>query len=1133
MGQFLEGHPFMFTAHAQKNAHSVSANFPRWVIFSSLISLTILCGADKSNVPKWSIAPSPVKTNLIRLSLNSNGEGYALGKYLLNCRKGIWSMASGLPWTSDVNTLQMIAPNAVYCATLEPTNESYLYRFDGQQWKRMGHPLANFITSIKFNEQGTGWLGGWGQMAYYTGREWKMYPPLPNVSSVLGIIGNTFDDVVIYTGGLGIYHLAGGKWKEMMPAESLHAFLPTGNCSALAVKGTTVHVLNDNTWKVHSSSGLLSGITSLNKEKNGTIWGVGAKGMLVRFDGTEWIRIPLPSEEQLNDISVTGNNGFIVGDNGTILRFDTEGSVLNGEQSAGFRTERIFFSGKGLDGEYGAAIEDLNGDGLKDLYTVNLYNQNLLFINRYGSGTLFRDETVMRAAAGGEADTTVLTIRDIDQGVGAADIDDDGDRDLLLCSLVGHNSLLLNKGDGYFHDVSHQEGRGIFPSGRSNSVSFADVDNDGDLDMFIANEMTTNRLFRNNGGGYFSDITATSGLTTERGGICSTFGDMDQDGRADLIVTFWTDRCRFFKNVSTKEDGVRFTDMTEQSGIGGNAYERSNGVAAGDIDNDGDLDLFIAKRKSPNALFRNDGEGRFTDISSAAIGADTLISYGVCIADLNNDGWQDIYLSNVGVNRFYLNNRNGTFTDKTFEFGLQHDGYNTGIAAGDVDNDGDIDLYSSTYINGESRLFLNNINDTNSIAVTVEGTVSNRDGVGAIVRLYEDGKAGVSSSLQQYREVNSGSGYASHNALEILFGVNSDRRYDLVVIFPASGISRTVHHVAGGSRLTISEEENLQRIATLSGKFLAREVNDPSTQFEALKFIVMLMFSAVSVQFGKRRSGWGHTMQAAVHIPVIMLFAGMTILFYYEINHLYAYLPIIISLTIYTLIHLYHERVVLKRSAQREKENTRKQIARDLHDDIASTLSSATIYLNVLQHSFKRRTVQQNELLKKVNDAIGAASEGMTDIIWAIAPKHDTLGDLITRIRIMIAEYASMNSLEAEFRIAETEESMSISDIARRNIYLIFKEAVTNIHKHAEARCIIFSVSGDGDTIVFTLADDGKGIAPDLLNEKSEQDLLLHGNGIGNMKHRAEEIGASFQLNTSEKGGTVIQLSMEMIHLHH
>ncbi|MFZ4620470.1 MAG: FG-GAP-like repeat-containing protein [Bacteroidota bacterium] len=1102
------------------------------VLFCVMVIIRIT-GAQTAQ-PQWRIVSSPVRTDLNHLEMSGEGEGYAAGKYLLQCRRGVWRMMDDLPWTSDVNTFQSIGPRSIYASTLEPTNESFFYHFNGTQWRRIGHPLANFITAIAFTENGTGWLGGWGQMAYFNGTTWRMYPPIPNVSSVMGIVGTSDADLQIYTGDMGIYRLAEGAWRQSMPAESLHAFKKLGPREAQVIQGSVMMELSNGEWKRHSSDPMLASISSVCREPSGVLWGAGANGSVVRYDGTKWKKIPVPTSEQLNAISIDSKeNGFILGNNGSILRLDRNGSEGPAAITAGFHREQIFFSGKGLDGEYGVAIEDVNGDGANDLYTVSLYNQNLLFINQQGKGGLFRDETAMRGAAGGEADTTISTIRDIDQGVGVSDLDNDGDREMLMCSLVGHNNLLLNKGGGYFQDVSHQEHRGTFPAGRSNSVSFADVDNDGDLDMFIANEMTTNRLFLNNGGGYFSDVTAGSGLETERGGICSTFGDIDGDGKADLVVTFWTDRCRLYKNVSTKESGARFIDITDLSGVGGAAYDRSNGTAFGDIDNDGDLDLFIAKRKSPNKLFRNDGGGKFMDISAAAIGRDTLISYGISCADLNNDGWLDLYLSNVGSNRLYVNNRNGTFTDRTFEYGIQHSGYNTGSAVGDVDGDGDIDLYSATYINGESVLFLNNINDSNFVEVTVEGTVSNRDAVGAVVRLYEAGKAGESSALLQYREVNSGSGYASHNALQVHFGADHTKRYDVMVTFPASGITRTIGNVQGGKRIIVREEEGAARTATIFGKFFLREVNDPKTLNESFKFVIMLVLCFGSFLIGRRRTGWDTALQTAVHVPVILLFILLTGYFYYEQGLLYVLLPFVTVLTILTIIHLYYERVVLKRIALREKENTRDQIARDLHDDIASTLSSATIYLNVLQQSFKRRTVQQNDLLKKINEAIGTASEGMTDIVWAIAPKHDTLGDLTARIRIMVADVSSAHSLTAEFRIDDIEEQLAISAMVRRNIFLIFKEGMNNIHKHAHARVVIFSVRRKGKTVEFALTDDGKGIPPDIKFQKSEEELLLHGNGLGNMKHRAQEIKAQFEFRSTPSGGTSIVLSMQMMHLHH
>jgi two-component system sensor histidine kinase UhpB len=233
------------------------------------------------------------------------------------------------------------------------------------------------------------------------------------------------------------------------------------------------------------------------------------------------------------------------------------------------------------------------------------------------------------------------------------------------------------------------------------------------------------------------------------------------------------------------------------------------------------------------------------------------------------------------------------------------------------------------------------------------------------------------------------------------------------------------------------------------------------------------------------------------------------------------------------VLHLYYERVVLKRIGIREKEHTRRQIASDLHDDIASTLSSATIYLNVLKNSFKRPSQKQRELLLKIDDAIGSASEGMTDIVWTIAPKHDTLGDLITRIRILVTETVSAHNITAEFRIDEVEEQAAISELVRRNIYLIMKEGMNNIRKHANASLVSFSVLHEDRTLRFILSDNGRGLARNRTASKNAADTILHGNGIGNMQNRAKEIGAAFELRSASGGGTELEVSIEMMQLHH
>lgn len=1082
--------------------------------------------------PVWHSSYSPVRTNLTAVVMLSPSEGYAAGKYLLRCTSGRWEMVSGLPWTSSVNAIHALSSNALYAATVEETNESVLYFYDGKRWTRRPHPLANFITAIALDAEGRGWLGGWGEFARFDGRQWKRYPPTPGVSTVRGIVGADEQELRICTEGFGVFRFRNDRWEQEIAQDTLSAFTVLGPNSAAAVCRSVLWVWNGTAWYPHSADPQLDRSVTVRLSPGGVWFAVGMNGMLLRYGTNGWQKVPVPVRHRLNDIALTGSTaGWIVGENGTILSTDPVSQSPDGAP-AGFRSVQVFQSGKGLEGEYGVAFEDVNGDGKDDLYTVSLYNQNLLFINQteQGGEVQFRDETVLRNAAGGEPDTSLYSTRDIDQGIGIADIDNDGDRDLILCSLVGHNSLFLNRGDGYFLDVSHQHGPSDVTASRTNSAAFADADNDGDLEMFTANENGSNLMFENDGNGYFRDITRSAGLLTEGGGVGSTFGDVDGDGKSDLVVTSWNARCRLYRNVSDAS-GIRFEDVTVRSGIGGAPYERSNGAVFGDIDNDGDLDLVIAKRKGAVALFLNDGSGVFTDIAPAALSTDTLITYGVALADLNNDGWQDLYLSNVGTNRLYINNGNRTFTDRTYEYGVQHTGYNTGVVTGDVERDGDLDLYAATYINGESRLFVNGLNDRRWITVAIEGTRSNRDGVGARVSIHSSGKTGKDRTLIGLREVTSGSGYASHPSLTVHFGLPDEGAYDVVVHFPASGISRTLSGVRAGTHLLVREETGAARSTTLAARSLQRMLIDPSMQREAMMAGMVALLLGGSIRWGRRRSGWGAAQLTAFHLPVALLYGIISALLFYDRSLTGRWLPLFLVTVYFALLHLYYERVVLVRTALREKEETRRQIARDLHDDIASTLSSATIYLNILKRSLRRPTLSQSGLLAKVDDAIGSASEGMTDIVWAIAPKHDTLGDLVTRIRMMVSETAGSHGSTAAFNIGEITAAAPVSDTVRRNIYLIMKEAVRNSCTHSHGDRIEFAVMCREGRTSFVLSDNGRGV--DAAAAERPADDVLHGHGLSNMLSRAQEIGAEFSIAPGSAGGTVVTVSIEMTHLHH
>ena len=287
-------------------------------------------------------------------------------------------------------------------------------------------------------------------------------------------------------------------------------------------------------------------------------------------------------------------------------------------------------------------------------------------------------------------------------------------------------------------------------------AAFFDYDNDGWLDIFLVNgtrfdanyaagQAPTNRLYKNNRDGTFTDVTARSGLarTGWGQGVCA--GDYDNDGHDDLFVSYWGD-CSLFHNNG---DGT-FTDVAAKAGVTtrtASGLKRWNtGCAFIDYDRDGHLDLFVANyidfdpKTAPlpesgpclykgllvacgppglqggkNILFRNNGNGTFTDVSKAAGILDTAGTYGlgVLTADLDNDGWPDIYVANDSTSStLYKNNRNGTFTDVALEAAVAYsaDGKpqaGMGVAAIDYDMDGLLDIVKTNFAGDTSNLYQN------------------------------------------------------------------------------------------------------------------------------------------------------------------------------------------------------------------------------------------------------------------------------------------------------------------------------------------------------------------------------------------------------------------------------------------
>ena len=305
----------------------------------------------------------------------------------------------------------------------------------------------------------------------------------------------------------------------------------------------------------------------------------------------------------------------------------------------------------------------------------------------------------------------------------AADYDDDGDIDLYVTdSRKGHpNVLYRNNGNLTFTDVAQEAGVAWVneEKGTSMDAVFGDYDNDGDLDLYLV-KWGCNRLFRNNDDGTFTEVTESAGVGDCGNGNAAVFLDYDKDGFLDITVgnyfryvDLWNlENTRVMHrdfetardagpNVLYKNNGDgTFTNVAPAIGVADSGWTLDIGCA--DYDNDGDQDICDANDFGQDRVYRNNGDGTFTNVTDEAIGWDTHKGMNVDFGDYNNDGWLDIYISNIWTeeyvqegNQLYRNNGDGTFIDVAFETETYDGGWSWGAKFFDYDNDGDLDIMNA------------------------------------------------------------------------------------------------------------------------------------------------------------------------------------------------------------------------------------------------------------------------------------------------------------------------------------------------------------------------------------------------------------------------------------------------------
>jgi len=512
-----------------------------------------------------------------------------------------------------------------------------------------------------------------------------------------------------------------------------------------------------------------------------------------------------------------------------------------------------------LNDGYGVIFRDFNGDHYPDIYLVRFRNLNRLFLNDPENRT-FRDWTI-KSGLGGNLYPGGRT--NLELSASLVDVDNDGTTEILITGWGATTDLLVRNRPLHFRSGF----KGWKPDRPidGNMGLWADVDLDGDLDLFVTDEHHANHLFIQSDKHRLQDRTQAWGVTGGRSvSQGAAFGDLNRDGWPDLYVCNWFTADSLYLN----QQGLGFKAISLPLKHLQNELN-SNSVTMADLDQDGRLDLIVCDRNGQSAVYQNttDDEGllRFEDRTDTWGIQNPYPAYGAVAGDLNRDGFPEILFTNLGPNQLYSRQADGRFR-LAWEEPTETGHYSTGAAFADLDRDGDLDVLIANK-DTTCRLIPNRVKGGHWLAVELDGIRSNREAIGAQVLVQDSAR----QTILGFQVASSGMGYLSQSDPVLYFGLGEANTVWVTVRYP-SGIVRE-RQVRTDQAVVIPEVAGWERTAILGLRAMDLRMADPQFWINLVRLLLAVSFLTGFLWLAGTRYRWtARPMMITFGVLVVLLY---------------------------------------------------------------------------------------------------------------------------------------------------------------------------------------------------------------------------------------------------------------------